>query len=323
MDKKMTNLKNSFNRYGILTAVLLLIQAPAALAWPTKSLQMLVGYPAGGSADVLGRAFGEALSARLGQSVVVVNRDGASGTIAMAAGAKAEDGHTIVFGPAGPLVLQPHIKPNLPYKSNDMVGICQTFVNNYALVTSPNSKYRTLRDVLNDPDAKGDGVTYGSGGMGTMPHIGAVMFSLQSGTAMRAVQYRGDPPIVLALKSGDLQLASLSVGAAKTQGFRILGVFTPSRLPDVPEAPTMAEQGVPVVARVFGGLYVPKSMPSQAIKVLKEACEDAVKSERYVIASKASQQEILYRDSEAFSKALATEFESLGQTLRKANLNLD
>ena len=89
MDKKMTNLKNSFNRYGILTAVLLLIQAPAALAWPTKSLQMLVGYPAGGSADVLGRAFGEALSARLGQSVVVVNRDGASGTIAMAAGAKA------------------------------------------------------------------------------------------------------------------------------------------------------------------------------------------------------------------------------------------
>jgi tripartite-type tricarboxylate transporter receptor subunit TctC len=304
-------------------AAVLLVHAPVAMAWPTRSVQMLVGFPAGGSVDVLARAFGEALSARLGQSVVVLNRDGASGTIGMAAGAKAEDGHTIVFGPAGPLVLQPHIKPNLPYKSNDMVGICQTFVNNYALVTSPNSKYRNLRDVLNDPDAKGDGVTYGSGGMGTMPHIGAVMFSLQSGAAMRAVQYRGDPPLVLALKSGDLQLASLSVGAAQKQGFRILGVFTSSRLSDAPDAPTMTEQGIPVVARVFGGLYVPRSMPPQAIKVLKDACEDAVKSERYVNASKASQQEILYRDSDAFSNALATEFDSLGQILRKANLKLD
>lgn len=304
-------------------AALLLVHTPVAMAWPTRSVQMLVGFPAGGSVDVLARAFGEALSARLGQSVVVLNRDGASGTIGMAAGAKAEDGHTIVFGPAGPLVLQPHIKPNLPYKSNDMVGICQTFVNNYALVTSPNSKYRNLRDVLNDPDAKGDGVTYGSGGMGTMPHIGAVMFSLQSGAAMRAVQYRGDPPLVLALKSGDLQLASLSVGAAQKQGFRILGVFTSTRLADAPEAPTMTEQGIPVVARVFGGLYVPRSMPPQAIKLLKDACEEAVKSERYVNASRASQQEILYRDSDGFSNALTTEFDSLGQILRKANLKLD
>ena len=323
MGKKMANLKKNFNRHGLMIAALLLMQAQAAVAWPTRSVQMLVGFPAGGSVDVLARAFGEALSARLGQSVVVVNRDGASGTIGMAAGAKAEDGNTIVFGPAGPLVLQPHIKANLPYKFNDMVGICQTFVNNYALVTSQNSKYRNLRDVLNDPDAKGDGVIYGSGGTGTMPHIGAVMFSLQSGAAMRAVQYRGDPPIVLALKSGDLQLASLSVGAAQTQGFRILGIFTPSRLSEAPDAPTMTEQGIPVVARVFGGLYVPKSMPAQAIKVLKDACEDAVKSERYVSASKASQQEILYRDSDSFNKALATDFDSLGQVLRKANLKLD
>ncbi len=323
MGKKMAKLKKQFNRHGLLIAALLLTQAQAVLAWPTKTVQMLVGFPAGGSVDVLARAFGEALTARLGQNVVVMNRDGASGTIGMAAGAKAEDGHTIVFGPAGPLVLQPHIKTNLPYKFSDMVGICQTFVNNYALVTSNSSKYRNLRDVLNDPDAKGEGVTYGSGGTGTMPHIGAVMFSLQSGTAMRAVQYRGDPPLVLALKSGELQLASLSVGAAQTQGFRILGVFTPSRLPEAPEAPTMTEQGIPVVARVFGGLYVPKSMPAQAIKVLNEACEDAVKSERYVSTSKASQQQIFYRDSDAFSKVLAAEFDTLGQTLRKANLKLD
>ena len=306
-----------------LTAAVLALSVQAAWAWPTRPVQMLVGFPAGGSADVLARAFGEVLSVRLGQNVVVVNRDGAGGTIAMAAGAKAEDGHTLVFGPAGPLVLQPHIKNNLPYKLSDMVGICQTFVNNYALVTPQGSKYRSLRDVLNDPDAKGAGLTYGAGGLGTMPHIGAVMFSLQSGTGMRVVPYRGDPPMTLALKSGELQLASLSVGAAQTQGFRILGVFTPSRLPDAPEAPTMTEQGVPVVAQVFGGLYAPKGMPAEAIRVLQGACEEAVRSERYVSATKASQQEVLYRGSEAFSKALAAEYDIMGQTLRKANLKLD
>ena len=306
-----------------LTAAVLALSVQAAWAWPTRPVQMLVGFPAGGSADVLARAFGEVLSVRLGQNVVVVNRDGAGGTIAMAAGAKAEDGHTLVFGPAGPLVLQPHIKNNLPYKLSDMVGICQTFVNNYALVTPQGSKYRSLRDVLNDPDAKGAGLTYGAGGLGTMPHIGAVMFSLQSGTGMRVVPYRGDPPMTLALKSGELQLASLSVGAAQTQGFRILGVFTPSRLPDAPEAPTMTEQGVPVVAQVFGGLYAPKGMPAEAISVLQGACEEAVRSERYVSATKASQQEVLYRGSEAFSKALAAEYDIMGQTLRKANLKLD
>lgn len=308
---------------GRLTAAVLALSVQAVWAWPTRPVQMLVGFPAGGSADVLARAFGEALSVRLGQNVVVVNRDGAGGTIAMAAGAKAEDGHTLVFGPAGPLVLQPHIKANLPYKLGDMVGICQTFVNNYALVTPQGSKYRSLRDVLNDPDAKGAGVTYGAGGLGTMPHIGAVMFSLQSGTAMRVVPYRGDPPMTLALKSGELQLASLSVGAAQTQGFRILGVFTPSRLADAPDAPTMTEQGVPVVAQVFGGLYAPKGMSAEAIRVLQGACEEAVRSERYVSATKASQQEVLYRGSEAFNKALASEYDTMGQTLRKANLKLD
>lgn len=310
-------------RLALLATAGLALCSQAAFAWPNKPIQMVVGFPAGGSADVLARAFGEALSKALGQGVVVVNRDGASGTIAAATVAKADDGHTLMFGPAGPLVLQPHIKPGLPYKPGDMVGICQTFVNNYALVASQGSKYRTLRDVLNDPDAKGAGVTYGAGGIGTMPHLGVVQLSLKSGAAMRTVPYRGDPPMTLALKSGELQLASLSVGAAQAQGFRILGVFTPSRLPEAPDAPTMTEQGVPVVAQVFGGLYAPKGLPAEALKTLQGACQEAVRSERYTSAAKSSQQEVLYRPSDAFTQAMTAEYDNLGQTIRKANLKID
>jgi tripartite-type tricarboxylate transporter receptor subunit TctC len=309
--------------FNLMTGTSLALFSFSAMAWPNKPIQLLVGFPAGGSVDVLARAFSDVLSRQLGQNAVVINRDGAGGTIATGVVAKADDAHTLMFGPAGPLVLQPHIKTSLPYKPGDMIGVCQTFVNNYALVTPQGSKYRSLRDVLNDPDAKGAGVTYGAGGIGTMPHIGAVMFSQQSGAAMRVVPYRGDPPMTLALKSGELQLAVLSVGAAQAQGFRILGLFTPSRLPEAPDAPTMTEQGVPVVAQVFGGLYAPKGMPSEAIRALQGVCQEAVRSERYVSATKASQQEVLYRGSDAFSKTLAAEYEIMGQTLRKADLKLE
>ena len=113
------------------------------------------------------------------------------------------------------------------------------------------------------------------------------------------------------------------MGAAQTQGFRILGVFTPSRVADAPDAPTMTEQGIPVVAQVFGGLYAPKGLSGEAMTTLQSACQDAVRSERYVSAAKASQQEVLFRPADAFNKALAAEHDNLGQTIRKANLKLN
>src|SRR4051812_2112272 len=96
---------------GLLAGGMALLAGMAA-AWPTKPVQLLVGYPAGGSADVLARALGESMSRSLGQSVVVVNRDGAGGTLATGVMANSTDAHTLAFGPAGPLVLQPHVKAN-------------------------------------------------------------------------------------------------------------------------------------------------------------------------------------------------------------------
>lgn len=100
----MTSNLTPSRRLGLLAVVGgVFFASTSAWAWPTRQVQLLVGFPAGGSADVLARAFGEALSRQLGQAVLVVNRDGAGGTIAAGALAKAEDGHTLMFGPAGPL----------------------------------------------------------------------------------------------------------------------------------------------------------------------------------------------------------------------------
>lgn len=296
--------------------------ASAASAWPTKAVQMLIGFPAGGSADILARALAESLGKTLNQSFVVVNRDGAAGTIAMAATVNATDGHTLAFGPAGALVLQPHIKP-VSYKLGDVVGVCQTFVNNYALVASPTSKYKTLRDVLNDPRAKTDGIPFGTGGLGSVPHLATLELGLQADAKMLAVPYRGDPPLAVALKGGEIELGTVSVGLAQTQGLRILGVFSPARLADAPAAPTMKEQGVPVVAQLFGGLYAPKSLPQDALRALERACKQAVTSEHYVQTAKTSQQEVVYRDSASFTKAIEAENKAFGDVIKKAKLKLD
>jgi tripartite-type tricarboxylate transporter receptor subunit TctC len=307
----------------LLAGVTLSLSALAALAaWPSKPIQIVVGFSPGGSADVLARALAESMSRTLKQSVVVVNREGAAGTIAMAATAKADDSHTFGFGPAGPLVLQPHVK-SLPYKASDVVGVCQTFVNNYALVAAPNSKYKTLRDVLNDPRAKSDGVPFGTGGLGSVPHLAAVELGLQSGSKLLAVPYRGDPPVALALKAGEIELGTVSVGLAQTQALRILGVFSPTRLPDAPDAPTMKEQGVPVVAQLFGGLYAPKTLPPDVLRALEGACRDAAHSEHYLQVAKSSQQDVVYRDGAAFSKAIEGESKAFAGVIRKANLKLN
>jgi len=131
--------------------------------WPLRPIQIYVGFSPGGAADILGRALAESMSKTLGQPVIVQNRDGASGTIATNAVAKSQaNGYTLGFGPVGPLVLQPHLK-HLPYKPEDLTGVCQTFVNNYALAAPANTKLKSVREVVAAASAAPDGIAYGTG----------------------------------------------------------------------------------------------------------------------------------------------------------------
>jgi tripartite-type tricarboxylate transporter receptor subunit TctC len=306
---------------GLLLAAAALPALCGAAQWPARPVQLIVGFSPGGWTDVLARALADSMAAPLGQPVVVVNRDGAGGTMAVAAAVSAQDGHTFFFGPAGAIVLQPHLKPT-PYKPADLVGVCQTFLSNYALVAGAKSKYHTLQDVLNDPAAKTDGIAFGTGGLGSIPHLAAVQFGMKTGAKMKAVPYRGDPPMALALKSGEIELATVSVGLAQAQGFRILGVFAPARLADAPQAPTMTEQGVPVVAQPFGGIYASRNTPPQVLKALEHACQDGARSDHYLSAARNVQQEATFRGSAELTKATAAEYKTLGEVIRKADLKL-
>lgn len=306
-----------------LGAMLAILPGPAR-AWPDKPIQIVVGFSAGGAADILARALAESLSRTLGQNVVVVNRDGAAGTIAMGLVAQGQpDGHTLGFGPAGPLVLQPHISASLPYKPGDVVGVCQAFVNNLVLAASPKSGYRSLQAVIDAARSNPGGVTYGTGGAGTVPHLAVVQLGMKAGVSLTVVPYRGDPPLAIDMKGGDMALGAMSAGVAQAQGLRMLAVFGPTRLADAPDVPTVTEAGVPVVAQLFGGLYAPRGVPAAVMKTLESACRQAVQTERYAASAKGTQQEAVFQDSAAFNRALATESDTLRGAIERANLKLN
>lgn len=306
---------------GLIAAAAL--HAPA-WAWPDKTVQIVVGFPAGGAVDSLARALAEGMTRSLGQSVVVVNRGGGGGTLATTAVANAvPDGYIVGFSTVGPLTLQPHLKSNLPYKLSDLVGVCQTFVNDVSLVTSPSSNLKSVADVVAQAKRNPGRVDYGTGGLGTFPHMAAVQFGLKAGVKLQAIPYKGAPPVMNALRSGEIPLGTLPPGLAQAQGLQMLAVFSPSRLPVAPDVPTMTELGYPVVAQLFGGLYGPKDMPAPVRAKLQSACAEAVKSDGYVAASKATQQDIAYTDGSTFTKDMEQDWKVQREVVKAAGLTVE
>ncbi len=305
---------------GIATA---LMQGPA-LAWPDRPVQLIVGFPPGGAADVIARALATDLSRTLKQQVVVVNKEGAAGIIAMSAAANAAaDGHTLVFGPVGPLTLQPHLKASLPYQPDDFAGICQTFTADIALYTGANGTFRTMKDVIAAAkDAPGK-IVFGFGGLGTMPHLAPLQLTMKAGVELQGVPYRGDPAVILAIRSGELQLGSGVLGLALNQGFRPLVVFSPARLPQAPDVPTATELGYPVVGQVFGGLLGLKAIPAPVRKAVEAACARAVETADYQAAARSTQQDVSFLDGEAFTQRIAEESRIQRDVIRAAGIRLE
>ena len=139
-------------------------------AWPDRTIQLIVPFPAGGGVDVIARPFAEMFGELLHQSVVVVPRDGAAGTIGTGVVAAAKpDGYTLAFTPNGPITVQPHVISTLAYKPENLMPLCQIFAVQYVLAVRPDSPYKTLSDLIVAATAQPGRVSYGFGGVATAP----------------------------------------------------------------------------------------------------------------------------------------------------------
>ena len=290
-------------------------------SWPDRPIQLIVPFPAGGGVDAIARPFADVFSELVHQPVIVVPRDGAAGTIGVAAVASAKpDGYTLAFTPNGPITVQPHVIASLAYKSDSVVPLCQTFAVQYVLAVRSDSPYKTLAELMAAAKARPGKLTYGFGGVATAPHLAISQLTITADLDMLGVPFRGDPQAIVALRAGEIDSAMLNIGGAKAQGFRTLATFAETRQADIPDTPTVKELGYPVVSMAFGGLFAPKGLPSEIAKKIESTCEQVIRDERYQRAVRQASQEPLYRNGSEFAQRLAADFAIKGDIVKRAGV---
>jgi len=232
-----------------LVALLAVGSRGLAQEFPTGPITFVVSFPAGGSIDVVMRAIAPKLQERLGKPVVIENRAGAGGNIAAAAVAKAPpDGHTLL-APASSLAANPKLVKNMPFDTlKDLQAIALLFRTPLALVVHPSVPAHSISELIALLKQKPGEITFGHSGAGAAIFLAAELFQSMTGTKMNSVAYRGAPPALNDVMAGHVALmfadAGSVVGQINAGRVRALGVSSTTRVPALPNVPTIAETGV-------------------------------------------------------------------------------
>jgi tripartite-type tricarboxylate transporter receptor subunit TctC len=261
-----------------------LVSSAHAQTYPSRTIRLIVPFPAGGVLDVMGRLIAQTLSASLGQQVIVDNRPGAGSTLAGRDAARAEpDGYTLLLGSAATLAIGPALFKNIGY---DPVAsfLPVAFISSvpYVMVTGPKSPVGSVKDVIAYAKANPGKLNFGVPN-GAPPHMIAAWFKDVTATDIVVVPYKGASTVVTDLMGGQIDLGfeatSLTLSHLRDGSMRALGVATPQRLPDLPDVPTMIESGVPdFIAASWAGILVPAGTPADIVAKLNTEVNAAVKS---------------------------------------------
>src|SRR6266567_4968724 len=226
------------------------LPAVAQAAYPSRTIKMIVPYPAGGTTDFLGRLVADQLKTGLGATVIVENKPGAATTLGAEQVARAEpDGHTLLMATSTTLAINKTLYKKLPYDPvKDFTPIALVAAVPFALIVNPQVPAKTLPEFIAYARSK-PGLAYGSAGNGSPQHLGAEMLKAAAAIDIRHVPYRGSAPAMLDVIAGhipfmvvDLQPALQQIREGKV---RVLGVTTLRRLAAAPEIPTLTESGLP------------------------------------------------------------------------------
>jgi tripartite-type tricarboxylate transporter receptor subunit TctC len=304
------------------TLATLAVPAADAQTWPARPIEMIIGFTAGGGVDIVGRAVAQALSERLGQNVVVVNRDGAGGTLGFGQlAAAAPDGYTLGFGPTTPISNAPYLVKGVKYQVDSFDYLCQVFQNVFSLAVNPNSPFKNAADLIAagaKPDAK---LTYGTSGLGSIPHLSVENFADALKLRVQHVPFRGDGALLPVLLKGDLDFAAPALSSIRGQNLRVLAVFANSRQPSSPDAPTAQELGVATsVPPGHNGLYAPKGLPAEIKAALEQGCAAAIKGPTIMKALDNTGMVASYLTGTAFRDQTVVDYTFKGELIKRIGL---
>jgi tripartite-type tricarboxylate transporter receptor subunit TctC len=254
--------------------------------YPNRPIKMLVGFAAGGGTDVAARIMAQKMSEILGQTILVENRTGASGLIAAQDLAKSDpDGYTLMMGSQTTCAVAPALYHKVtvdPVK--DFSGVALTGASPLVLVVNPSFAAHSVADVIAMAKANPGKINFGTGGVGTTPHMTAELFQFNAGIKMVHVAYRGEAGAINDLLAGQIPLmfANLSavMGNIKAGTLRALAVTSAKRSPSAPDIPTVAETGLPgFESETWFGIVAPAATPHVIRAKLAAVARQAVDRE--------------------------------------------
>jgi tripartite-type tricarboxylate transporter receptor subunit TctC len=283
--------------------------------FPNKPIRLVVGFDAGGIADLGARLLGDHITRETGQPVVVENRTAAAGTIAALTVAKAPaDGYTLGLVLSGQLVINPFVQKQMPFDVlKELVPVAVLGEAPQMIAINAEVPAKTLKELVALAKAKPGSLNYGSAGHGSLPHLSAAEFVRQAGIAMVHVPYKGNAPATADLLAGRIQLLSSSIGglqpgldAGKT---RLLLVATKARLPYIPDVPTSAEAGIPnYLMTVWLGLVAPAGTPQPIVDRLHTLVQGMLKDPAMVKRMAGAAIEVMPMSQRDFSSFVKDEY---------------
>jgi tripartite-type tricarboxylate transporter receptor subunit TctC len=289
---------------------------PAAAAYPDQPIRLLVPAEAGGGTDFIARVIGPRLSGILGQSVVIENRAGASGTIAGNAVAKAKpDGYTLVLAQSTSIVAAQHIYKHLSYDPlKDLAPITLVALVPNLLVVNAHSDTKSVVDLVTLAKSKPGSVSYGSSGYGSPSHLAGKMFEKMADVKMLHVPYKGAGPASTALLGNQIYAMFAPINAVlpmvRGNQLRALGVTTSDRLATLPDMPTLSEAGLPGFdINSWFGLFAPAGTPPEVIERLNQAVALTLKDPKVVRALTEQASEPVGNSTAAFVSFIQAENE--------------
>jgi tripartite-type tricarboxylate transporter receptor subunit TctC len=276
----------------IISAIVLAalgLSVASAQDYPSKPIRIMVGFAAGGIADLGARLLADHITRETGQAVVVENRPAAAGTIAVQAVAKAPaDGYTLGVVLSGQLVINPFVQKTYPLDAlKDVLPVAAIGEAPQMIAIHAGVPAKTLKEFVALAKAKPNTLSYASAGFGSLPHLSAAEFLRQAGIDLVHVPYKGNAPATADLLGGQVQLISSSIGGLRAGleagKIRLLLVATKNRLPYIPDVPTSAEAGVPdYLMTVWMGVVAPPGTPQPIVDRLHSLVQGMLKDQGMV-----------------------------------------
>lgn len=255
-------------------------QSASTAGFPDRPIRLVVAFPPGGATDILARILSQHMPESIGQTVVVDNRGGASGTIGSNMVAKAApDGYTLLMVPSGPFTISVSTYANLPYDAvRDFTGVSLLAWVTNVIVVPQVSPVNSLQDLVRTAKEKSGGVTFSSSGAGSLHHLAGEVLARMTGTRMIHVPFKGGGPALTALASNEVTYGFTSIPSAMplitAKRVKPIAVTSEKRMPALPSTPTMTEAGLPppqgLDIREWYGVVAPAATPVAIVNKLNE-----------------------------------------------------